>query len=143
QSQRFGADIPDLNEALKMASSRVAGLVAGGAGAFVRNIVVLLADVIIMLFALFFFFRDGETIMGRLRRVLPFDPTFREARIRETAELITAGIRSGLAVAIVQGFVGGLAFALLGIGAPVFWGVTMGFFSLLPLGAWIVWAPVA
>jgi predicted PurR-regulated permease PerM len=32
---------------------------------------------------------------------------------------------------------------MLGLGAPVFWGVTMAFFSLLPLGAWIVWLPVA
>ncbi len=48
-----------------------------------------------MLFALFFFFRDGDAIMGRLRRVLPFDPSFREGRIRETAELIKASISSG------------------------------------------------
>jgi predicted PurR-regulated permease PerM len=43
----------------------------------------------------------------------------------------------------VQGAVGGLTFAMLGLGAPVFWAVTMAFFSLLPLGAWIVWMPVA
>ena len=103
----------------------------------------MIVNVIIMLFALFFFFRDGDAIMGRLRRVLPFDPSFREGRIRETAELIRASISSGLIVALVQGAVGGITFALLGLGAPVFWGVIMAFFSLLPLGAWIVWMPVA
>ncbi len=46
-------------------------------------------------------------------------------------------------VALVQGAVGGMTFAVLGLGAPVFWGVIMAFFSLLPLGAWIVWMPVA
>jgi predicted PurR-regulated permease PerM len=46
-------------------------------------------------------------------------------------------------VALVQGAIGGISFAVLGLGAPVFWGVTMAFFSLLPLGAWIVWLPVA
>ncbi len=96
-----------------------------------------------MLFALFFFFRDGDAIMSRLRRVLPFDPSFREGRIRETAELIKASISSGIIVALVQGAVGGVTFAMLGLGAPVFWGVIMAFFSLLPLGAWIVWMPVA
>ena len=96
-----------------------------------------------MLFALFFFFRDGDEIMSRLRRVLPFDPSFREGRIRETADLIRASISSGLIVALVQGTIGGITFALLGLGAPIFWGVTMAFFSLLPLGAWIVWFPVA
>ena len=126
-----------------MGTSRIAGLVAEGAGALLRNIVVVIVNVIIMLFALLFFFRDGDAIMSRLRRVLPFDPSFREGRIRETAELIRASISSGVIVALVQGAIGGLMFALLGLGAPVFWGVIMAFFSLLPLGAWIVWMPVS
>ena len=143
QRQRFGRDIPDLEEALKQASARIAQIVAEGAGILLRNIVVVIVNVIIMLFALFFFFRDGDAIMARLRRVLPFDASFREGRIRETAELIRASISSGVIVALVQGAVGGLTFAVLGLGAPVFWGVIMAFFSLLPLGAWIVWMPVA
>ena len=143
QHQRFGRDIPNLEDALRQGTSRIAQIVAQGAGIFLRNIVVMIVNVIIMLFALFFFFRDGDAIMERLRRVLPFDPSFREGRIRETAELIRASISSGLVVALVQGTVGGVTFAILGLGAPVFWGVIMAFFSLLPLGAWIVWTPVA
>jgi len=100
-------------------------------------------DLVIMLFALFFFFRDGDAILRRLRRVLPFDATFRERRIAEAGELIRASITAGLAVAIVQGTIGGLAFWILQLGAPVFWGVMMVFFALLPLGAWVIWGPVA
>jgi predicted PurR-regulated permease PerM len=143
QRQRFGRDIPDLDTVLKMGASRIAGIATEGAGILARSIVFVVVNVIIMLFALFFFFRDSDAIMARLRRVLPFDPSFREGRIRETAELIKASISSGVIVAVVQGAVGGLTFALLGLGAPVFWGVIMAFFSLLPLGAWIVWLPVA
>jgi predicted PurR-regulated permease PerM len=46
-------------------------------------------------------------------------------------------------VALAQGAAGGLAFALLGLGAPIFWGVIMAFFALLPLGSGVVWVPVA
>ncbi|MEO5740733.1 MAG: AI-2E family transporter [Vicinamibacterales bacterium] len=143
QRQRFGRDIPNLDAVLKMGASRIAGLITEGAGMLARSVAVVFVNVIIMLFALFFFFRDGDAIMRKLRRVLPFDPSFREGRIRETAELIKASISSGIIVALVQGAVGGITFAVLGLGAPVFWGVTMAFFSLLPLGAWIVWLPVA
>jgi predicted PurR-regulated permease PerM len=143
QAQRFGRDIPNLEDVLRMATSRIAGLFAEGAGLLARSIAVVVFNVVVMLFALFFFFRDGDAIMSRLRRVLPFDPSFREGRIRETAELIRASLSSGIIVALVQGAIGGVAFAVLGLGAPVFWGVTMAFFSLLPLGAWIVWFPVA
>jgi len=48
-----------------------------------------------------------------------------------------------MVVAAVQGAIGGLAFAVLGLGAPIFWGVMMAFFALLPLGAWVIWSPVA
>ncbi len=143
QRQRFGRGIPNLDVVLKMGASRIAGLVTEGAGFLARSVVMMIVNVIIMLFALFFFFRDGDAIMGRLRRVLPFDPSFREGRIRETAELIKASISSGIIVALVQGAVGGIAFGVLGLGAPVFWGVIMAFFSLFPLGAWIVWLPVS
>ena len=99
-----------------MAQSRIAGVVAEGAGFLARSIVVVIVNVVIMLFAMFFFFRDGDAIMSRLRRVLPFDPSFREGRIRETAELIRASISSGVIVALVQGAIGGITFAVLGLG---------------------------
>jgi predicted PurR-regulated permease PerM len=46
-------------------------------------------------------------------------------------------------LAAAQGAIGGLAFWLLGLGAPVFWGVAIAFCSLLPLGAGLVWVPAA
>ena len=51
---------------------------------------------------------------------------------------------AGVMIASLQGFAGGLIFALLGLGAPVVWGVMMGFFALLPfVGTWVVWGPAA
>ncbi|NLD69892.1 MAG: AI-2E family transporter, partial [Limnobacter sp.] len=47
-------------------------------------------------------------------------------------------------VALVQGGLGGIAFAVLGIGGAVLWGVLMALLSLLPaVGAGLVWTPVA
>jgi predicted PurR-regulated permease PerM len=49
-----------------------------------------------------------------------------------------------LAVAAAQGTIGGIAFALLGINAPVIWGVVMAMTSLIPVvGAALVWLPTA
>jgi predicted PurR-regulated permease PerM len=143
QRQRFGREIPNLEDLLRQGRASIAGAVAEGVGVLLRNAAYVVVNLVIMLFAMFFFFRDGDAIMTRVRRVLPFDASFREGRIRETAELIRASISSGVIVALVQGAVGGLTFAVLDLGAPVFWGVIMAFFSLLPLGAWIVWLPAA
>jgi predicted PurR-regulated permease PerM len=143
QRQPFGHNLGSFEEYLRQATAWIARVAAASAGILVRNIVVVIVDLVIMLFALFFFFRDGQAILRRLRRVLPFDAAFRERQIAETGELIRASITAGLAVALVQGTIGGIAFAALGIGAPIFWGVMMVFFALLPLGAWVIWGPVA
>ena len=143
QRQRFGRNLGSFEDIMKQATAWLAGVVANGVGDLLRNVLVVLADLVIMLFALFFFFRDGDAIMSRLRGVLPFEPDFRERRIAEAANLVRASISSGLIVALAQGAAGGLAFAALGLGAPVFWGVIMAFFALLPLGSGIVWGPMA
>ncbi|MGH9701115.1 MAG: AI-2E family transporter, partial [Candidatus Acidiferrales bacterium] len=53
-------------------------------------------------------------------------------------------VSSSLAAAVMHGILGGLAFAVLGISAPIFWGVMMGFFSLVPLvGSALIWAPAS
>lgn len=143
QRQRLGRNLGSFEDVMKQATSWLAGAVANSAGGLLKNFLVVLADLAIMLFALFFFFRDGDAIMSRLRGVLPFEPDFRERRIAEAADLVRASISSGLIVALAQGAAGGLAFAVLGLGAPIFWGVIMAFFALLPLGAGVVWGPVA
>jgi len=103
----------------------------------------MIANMAISLFVMFFFFRDGDIIMDRLRRMLPFEASFSERQIAKTGDLIRASISATFVVAITQGALGGIAFALLGLGAPIFWGVMMVFFALLPLGSGVVWLPVA
>jgi predicted PurR-regulated permease PerM len=143
QQQPFGHNLGSFEDYLQKATAWLAGIAAGSAGSLVKNIVVVIVDLAIMIFALFFLFRDGDAILRRLRRVLPFDAAFRERRITEAGQLIRASISAGLAVALVQGTIGGIAFAVLGLGAPIFWGVVIAFFALLPLGAWVIWGPVA
>jgi predicted PurR-regulated permease PerM len=143
QNHRLGANLPNLEDVVKETTTWVAGVVAGGAGAFLRNVVGLIVDLVVTLFAVFFFFRDGDEIMAAVRRALPFEAEQSEQMITQASDLIRASVAAGLSVAVIQGALGGITFALLGLGAAVFWGVVMSFFALLPIGAWIVWAPAA
>lgn len=121
-----------------------AGFLAARLSAVLRNVAVFLFDLVVTILAMFYLFRDAGPLVAGLRRALPFDETQRERIIRQAHELIQASVTVSLLVAAVQGALGGLMFALLGIDSPVFWGVVMAFLSLLPLlGAWIVWLPAA
>ena len=122
---------------------KLGGFAAASAGDLLRNLGVLLFDLVVVIFAMFFLFRDARGIMRLLRRVLPFEEEQREQVIRQAHDLIRASVVSAIAVASTQGAAGGLLFWAVGIGAPVFWGVTMAFFSLLPVGAWVIWLPAS
>jgi len=57
--------------------------------------------------------------------------------------MVHATIYGGILVALLQGFLGGLAFWFLGLPSPVFWGTVMVFLSFLPIvGPFLVWGPV-
>jgi predicted PurR-regulated permease PerM len=139
-----GAQSVDLRSLIEDVISRTGGFVAARIGGLLADIAVLLFQLLVTLIALFFFLRDADAIMRDVRALLPFEDLRRERMIRQTRELVYASIAAGLVIAALQGLAGGLVFAVLGLGAPVFWGVMMGLLALLPfVGTWVVWMPAA
>jgi predicted PurR-regulated permease PerM len=60
------------------------------------------------------------------------------------ADTIRATIFGTIAVAMVQGLLGGLMFWWLGLPTPLLWGIVMGLLAIIPvLGAFIIWIPAA
>ena len=134
-------DLPGL---VRQGAGRAGEYMASELGAVIRNIVVFLFELFVMLFALFYMLRDGDSIMKRFRSILPFDETMTERMLTEARELIFASVTTSLVIAAVQGAICGGAFAIVGLDSAIFWGVVMGFLSLLPVvGAWPVWIPGA
>ena len=132
----------DLPELVRQGASRAGEYMASELGRVIRNIVVFLFELFVMLFALFYFLRDGDSMLNRFRHFLPFEETMTERMLAEARELIFASVTTSLVIAAVQGIICGGAFAIVGLGSPIFWGVVMGFLSLLPVvGAWPVWIP--
>ncbi|WP_412067860.1 AI-2E family transporter [Rubrivirga sp. IMCC43871] len=98
----------------------------------------------VTLYVLFFFVRDSAKLEAALIRALPLgDP--RERRLFSKFTAVTrATVKGTFVIAAVQGTIGGVTFAILGLGSPVLWGVLMGVFSLLPaIGGALVWIPAA
>jgi predicted PurR-regulated permease PerM len=121
---------------------RAVNFLAPRAGAFVADFFAMLGNLAAMLFGLFFMLRDGDSMRGLLRDRLPFPEQESESLISDTHDLVIASVGATVLVAVTQGVIGGAAFWLVGIGAPVFWGVVIGFVSLLPVvGSTVVWVP--
>jgi predicted PurR-regulated permease PerM len=143
-AQRVGISDVSLASLLQDAARSVAAFLAGSLGGILADVVRVILYLFLMLFTLFYLLRDGESIMATVRRLLPFEEPLRERMLSDTQQLIHASVNVSMLIAIVQGSICGAAFALVGIGAPIFWALVMSFMSLLPIvGAWPVWLPAA
>ena len=109
-----------------------------------QNTLMLLVNLGIMLYLLFFFLRDGRDLAQTIRRAVPMQRQHTDFLLSKFATVVRATVKGTVVVALVQGMLGGVAFAFLGIHGAVLWGVVMSVLSLLPaIGAALVWAPVA
>jgi predicted PurR-regulated permease PerM len=123
---------------------RAFAFVAPRAGAILADAFATLGALAAMLFALFFLLRDGDALSHELRALLPLPEEDAARLMRDTRDLVVASVGAGLLVAAAQGAIGGVAFWLLGLGAPVIWGVAIAFCSLIPVvGSALVWLPGA
>jgi predicted PurR-regulated permease PerM len=134
----------DPTQLLREGIQRALTFLAPRAGAVVADVLSTLGSLFVMLFALFFLLRVGPRLGRQVRDLLPLPDRERDRLVEETRDLVVASVGVGLLVAAVQGTIGGIAFWLLGIGAPVIWGVAMAFCALIPIvGSAIVWVPAA
>jgi predicted PurR-regulated permease PerM len=106
------------------------------------NVFIIAIKFILMLLTLFFVFRDGEAFYDWMRTTLPFAPEQQERvfeRLAQTVSAVTYGI--GI-TAIVQGTLAGLAYWVLGVPFPAFWGLLTIVMAPIPLGGTgLVWVP--
>lgn len=141
---KLGVDLNELPSKLSAAAVRGSQFIASLALSTGQNVALFLVKFFIMLYLLFFVLRDGKRILEQLVYAMPL-PDHQERRLfQKFAEVSRATIKGTMVVGVVQGFLGGLIFALLGIQGAVFWGVVMVIMSVLPaVGAAVVWLPTA
>jgi predicted PurR-regulated permease PerM len=134
----------DFSGPLRQGAERIATFLASRLAGLVRNLFNFLVDLFIVIFALFFMFRDGDEIVRGAGHLLPFDEGIQEEMLRESRDLIFASVAVALVIAVLQGVLGGLAFTVGGISSPIFWAVLIAFFSLVPVvGSALIWVPGA
>jgi predicted PurR-regulated permease PerM len=98
----------------------------------------------IAMYLLFFLLRDGVATVRRVRAAIPLADAPKALLLERFTTVVRATVKGNVLVAAVQGALGGLAFWVLGVRAPMLWAVVMAFLSLLPaVGAALIWAPVA
>ncbi|MFN3317881.1 MAG: AI-2E family transporter [Allorhizobium sp.] len=118
--------------------------IAGGVLSFGQNTLQFFISMGLMLYLLFFLFRDGASLGRMMRHSIPLSDDYTRQFLDKFAAVVRATVRGNVIIAIIQGTIGGISFWALGIEAALLWGVVMTFLSMLPaVGAAIVWIPAA
>jgi len=143
--ERFGvADIASLQTRLSEGVVAISQFVATQALSIGQNTAQFLIGLGIMLYLLYFLLRDGVHVSQKISQAMPLGDVHKRLLMRKFATVVRATIKGNVAVAAVQGALGGLMFWALDIQGPLLWGVVMGVLSLLPVvGASLIWGPVA
>jgi len=142
--ERLPGKQPSLNQIYENAVNAIGQRAGEWSAKLVANIASWVIDLVLLLFTLFYLFRDGPRLVALLRDVSPFGGARHDKMVGETIDMISVTISAGIVTALVQGMLTAVAFLVLDLPSPMLWGVVAAFFSLIPIvGAWIVWLPAA
>lgn len=107
-----------------------------------KNVFAAMINFIFMSLSIFFLLRDGPRFLARFRDYMPFSEEQKDRLEMQTKDMVVSTIYGGVVVALVQGIIGGVAFFLVGIPAPVIWGTAISIMSFIPmLGTFSIWFP--
>jgi predicted PurR-regulated permease PerM len=124
--------------------SSIAGWRGQGSLWFVGGALAVAVNAALTIVTMFFLFKDARLVRTSVYELVPVENRRLWALFARSREVIVASVYGTVLVAIVQGVLGGLAFAVLGLPSPTMWGVVMTLVSLVPLlGPFVVWVPAA
>jgi predicted PurR-regulated permease PerM len=142
--ERFDIDMDTLRENAASGAVAASQFLARNALAFGQGAFGFVLQLALMLYVAYFLLRDGRVLVDKLIHALPLGDERERLLFQKFAEVARATVKGNLLVALVQGMLGGLIFWILGLPAPLLWGVLMTALSLIPaVGAGLVWLPAA
>ena len=134
----------NLDYYLQATIEKITGFILSNASKFLASIPSVLLNLFVMVFVVFYFLRDGSALGAKIKNILPLTEPHKQ-EVLDKFHHVTYGVFYGnITVAIVQGILGIIGFALLGVPSPILWGFVMMLFALVPyFGSAIIWLPAA
>ncbi|MGD9763246.1 MAG: AI-2E family transporter [Candidatus Binatia bacterium] len=150
RSSRIGQFVHDLLPRLRTelprvavsASQTVSGFLVAQAPEAAANVFRFIVNFFFAIFTMFFFFRDGDRMVGAVRDLIPMEEPNKDAVVSRFAETLSAVVLGSVLTAVAQGVLGGVMYAALGVPFAALLAGATAFFSLLPFGGPVVWVAV-
>ncbi|KAA3631808.1 MAG: AI-2E family transporter [Calditrichaeota bacterium] len=130
------------DQVIKNAIENVSSVILNQTRDLISNITRMIFYFALMIFTMYYFFTDGQHLIDKLKRLMPLSKEQTNTIFKRLRDVIQATMYGGVVVALIQGLIGGILFAAVGIPSAVFWGGIMAFLSIIPfVGAFVVFIP--
>jgi predicted PurR-regulated permease PerM len=140
----FSVTATDLQNWIVEGARRLLQLMAAHGGTLVVGVLGLVLNLVLTVFLLFFFLRDGAAMVARLDRAVPVPEERKKSLVSHLSSVTKAVVLGTLVTSIVQGTLVAIGFAVLGLPSPIVFGAVAAALTLLPIGGTaLVWAPAA
>ena len=110
----------------------------------VQKFLMLMFELLVLVFALFFFLRDGPQLIRTVLDLVPMEPRNKVTIVEGLDRTLVAMLRGTVITASAQGLLTGIGLAVFGVPFPILLGFAATFLAIVPfVGAATVWAPCA
>ncbi|MBK1732067.1 hypothetical protein CKO41_09740 [Thiococcus pfennigii] len=139
--ERFELDLAGIAlDTVRQAGNEITRLGAS----LVAQFFVVLLHLIVLMFTLFFFLRDGPHLVRGVVELVPMEETGKQRVLAGLDRILVAMLRGTVVTASAQGALTGIGLALFGVPFPVLLGFAATFLAVVPfVGASLIWLPAA
>jgi len=110
----------------------------------ILSVIRLMVNFFIMLFIVFYLFKDGRRIITEFEDVLPIKSSHKKRIVDKFSSVVSGVIYGVTAVAVIQGVCASIGFYIFGVSSPLVWGLAIAVAAMIPLlGPIVIWLPLA
>jgi predicted PurR-regulated permease PerM len=133
---------PEVSIDVMSSAESILGRVVENAGGIFSGFFNVVVQFFLMLLALFYFIRDGGRFKEHLVFLSPLANRYDESILKRLGDAVNAVVRGSLLIALIQGVLAGIGFAIFGVPNPTLWGVVAAVSALIPsIGTSLVLVP--
>jgi predicted PurR-regulated permease PerM len=107
------------------AAKSIGGFLVMVASRMTTTTAVFLLNLFVMVYAMFFFLKDGEKILETIFYYMPLSDEDEALMLLRFTSITRATVKGTLVIGIIQGALAGVALWLAGIDGAAFWGTIM------------------
>jgi len=143
KAKLFGINVENLKDSLFDISNKFSSFLFKAAKTIVQSTTNFFISLILIIFIMFFFFIKGEDVARKIMHLTPLPNKYDVELFNKFRDISSSIMISTFVVAIVQGILGAVGFAIVGF-PFLLPGILIAIFSLIPaIGTGLIWLPVA